>query len=435
MESKNVKVIDEHSIDRNAKIICGFSINGEKYVLYSIERDSDNDNLFVSKIVGNLDGTYNMANIDDSMIKGKIDAIVKELIKYSVDNEADKLDSTSVKLSSGSVEIIDVSFNKEQNINVTKTYVATVKKAVTKVGEDFYKVKNPIVSELSEMPRGDVELPTTVDAPVELATPSIDNVTIPLEEAQKEETLEPENVPTVEPVLPEEPSLAPLTEQVTNPELINALDQAVDDLKIDDVPNGSEKKLDNELEMVDAPKEESINGSVLNNNESKSEKAFFGNAAPVLPVTPVEVPSEKVPMSFESAPLMTPPELAKEESSLIQSAIPSPGDVPSDNKLIFDGSKETNLKFVFDDNSANNVSKAISSNDENVESLREFGVDQPIINTDELKAPQESVNGPVLKKSKGFANNKFFMVVAIVIFIAACVFLGYEAFQYFKIVG
>ena len=34
----------------------------------------------------------------------------------------------------------------------------------------------------------------------------------------------------------------------------------------------------------------------------------------------------------------------------------------------------------------------------------------------------------------GFANNKFFMVIAILIFVGACVFLGYEAFTYFQAV-
>ena len=39
----------------------------------------------------------------------------------------------------------------------------------------------------------------------------------------------------------------------------------------------------------------------------------------------------------------------------------------------------------------------------------------------------------VLTKKAGFANSKFFMVVAIAFFVASCVFLGYEVFQYFQI--
>ena len=62
MESKNVKVIDEHSIDRDAYVVCGINVDNIDYVLYSIERDGENDNLFISKIIKNIDGTSNMIN-------------------------------------------------------------------------------------------------------------------------------------------------------------------------------------------------------------------------------------------------------------------------------------------------------------------------------------------------------------------------------------
>ena len=87
MESKNVRVIDEHNIDRNAKVICKFTIDGNDYVLYSIERDEENDNLFVSKLVKNNDGTSSMVNIDDNSEKQRINEVVKELVSYSVNSE------------------------------------------------------------------------------------------------------------------------------------------------------------------------------------------------------------------------------------------------------------------------------------------------------------------------------------------------------------
>ena len=91
MESKNVKIIDEHGIDRDAKVICKFTIDGNDYVLYSIERDGDNDNLFVSKLVQNTDGTSSMVNIDDSNEKLRINEIVKELVTYSIKSEEGEL--------------------------------------------------------------------------------------------------------------------------------------------------------------------------------------------------------------------------------------------------------------------------------------------------------------------------------------------------------
>ena len=85
MKNKNVKVIDEHGIDRKASVVFSVDVDGSDYVVYWIERDTDNDNIFVSKLIKNIDGTSNMMNIEDSMEKGKISDIVKELIKYSID--------------------------------------------------------------------------------------------------------------------------------------------------------------------------------------------------------------------------------------------------------------------------------------------------------------------------------------------------------------
>ena len=50
-------------------------------------RDDDNDNLFVSKLVSNNDGTSNMVNIEDSAEKSKINEVVKELVTYSIKSE------------------------------------------------------------------------------------------------------------------------------------------------------------------------------------------------------------------------------------------------------------------------------------------------------------------------------------------------------------
>ena len=87
MNNRKVKIVDEHGIDREANIICKFTIDDKDYVLYSIERDSENDNLFVSRLVNNNDGTSNMVNIEDNMEKNQISEVIKELIKYSINSE------------------------------------------------------------------------------------------------------------------------------------------------------------------------------------------------------------------------------------------------------------------------------------------------------------------------------------------------------------
>lgn len=87
MESRNVKVIDEHGIERDANIICKFTIDDNDYVLYSIERDNENDNLFVSKLVNNNDGTSSMVDIDNDVERTKINDVAKQLVTYAINSE------------------------------------------------------------------------------------------------------------------------------------------------------------------------------------------------------------------------------------------------------------------------------------------------------------------------------------------------------------
>ena len=63
MESKNIKIVDEHGIDRIADVVCPIDVMGSDYIVYVIERDNENDNVFVSKLIKNIDNTSNLMNI------------------------------------------------------------------------------------------------------------------------------------------------------------------------------------------------------------------------------------------------------------------------------------------------------------------------------------------------------------------------------------
>ena len=156
MKSRNIKVVDEHNIDREANIIFGFDLDGSEYVSYWIERDEESNNVFVSKVIKNLDDTFNLANIEDEFEKENVSKIVKDLVAKSVSDEADKLVGETLTLENGkTVKFISVSFNKEQRLDVKKTYITTVKKEVTKVSEKYYDVldssqESQLVSDVSE---------------------------------------------------------------------------------------------------------------------------------------------------------------------------------------------------------------------------------------------------------------------------------------------
>lgn len=402
IESKNIKVIDEHNIDRTANKICVVDVDGSDYIIYSIERDSDNDNIFVSKLLSNINGTSNMINIEDSMEKEKMASLVKELIKYAVDTEKDRLDTREIILASGK-KISFVSKNidkKEQNINVQKTYITTVKKAVTKVTEDFYDIKEEVKVEepVSDIfPTNDIPKETHEDILPDIIPNIVPPVESPVVEAPK---VEEPKVEVPSEVTPEIPSI--------------------------NIPNMEEKKMETPSSIGIKPVSE-ITVNDIQSTPVTEPAAILPTPEPVekpvevsIPVTPV-IPTPAVPPMPEtvSAPVV--------ESPVVSTPIQTPVE-KKENVLVFDGSKESNLNEALGE-----VSNDKTVLTQNVEPIREFGVDEvnsveksePVVNT-----TQTNTNG----KMAGFANNKFFMVIAILFFVSACVFLGYEAFKYFSLV-
>lgn len=409
-ERKNIKVIDEHGIDRAASIMCGIDVDGTDYVIYSIKRDEENDNLFVSKLIKNNDGTSNMVNIEDSMEKSKLADIVKKLITYSINNDADKTTGVVTLADGKEIKISGVLFNKEQNINVGKTYITTVKRAVTKVGANFYSVEaskaEPVVESVFDTPAVSdnifPEAPSnSVEAPI---------IETPVQSAPVVEPILPEmpaNNVEVEPILPETPS-------VSEPVLSQPVEVATTSV------------VTPALEPI-LPETPVINNSVINEPLTPSQDLQAKTTIVGGDVASVEVPKQE---EFLTPPVSVvepkPTPVVATEPSVTQSVLP-------ENQLVFDGSKETNLNVALGEVSKDNILPV-----SDVAPIREFGQDEPVIQTSNSSVDAsalEKTSGPVLTRKAGFANNKFFMVVAIAFFLAACVFLGYEVFRYFKIVG
>lgn len=80
--NKTFKVKDENGIERDANIVTSIELEGNKYLVYTIDRDSENCNIFVSKITADGMG---IIDITDPSEKNKIDEIVKELIKLPLE--------------------------------------------------------------------------------------------------------------------------------------------------------------------------------------------------------------------------------------------------------------------------------------------------------------------------------------------------------------
>lgn len=383
METKNVKIIDEHGIDRNGNVICTLGVDGKEYVLYSIERDLDNDNLFISLLTKNNDGTSNMVNIEDSMEKNAISDIAKQVITFSVNNEADKT-TGNVKLANGKeVTIGTALFNKEQSINVTKTYITTVKKSVTKVSEDFYKVENVQPS-----------------APLNIFESAVETPEIPIESVGSVVEKVPESV---EPIL-----------STANPEVVNPV--------VSETP----KVINPMTPEVNGPTVEPI----LPVEPIASE--------PVVPETPISVVTPTVEpilptVNPETATVQESPSVPEPILPVNEPVIPATSTTNDNPGLVIDGSKETNLNAALGEMTSDATLPV-----QDVSPIREFGQDQVLPSANVANVPptvnlEPTAPVPPVANS-GFANNKFFTVIAILLFVGACVFLGYEAFRYFSIV-
>ena len=389
MNNKNIKTIDEHNIDREANVLFAFDLDGSDYVCYRISRDDEQDNLFISKVIKDIDGTFNMVNIDDTAEKSRLNSIVMALVKGAVENPADKLSGDSVSLSDGkSIKFITVNFNKEQRIEVKKTYVTTVKKEVSRVSEKYYAVEvvleqpivvddifptvTPVHEELKV-----VEPVTVVPTPVVVAAPTVETVT----------PVVTETIPVVEqPVVVETVVQSVPTEVVATSQVVA------------------------EPQVVIAPAPTVV-------------EPINVVPAPVVSVPPVDAQVQPTPVV--PTPVSVVPEPAPASVSVTE---PQP--------LVFNASKETNLNAALGE-----VANTASIPAQDISAVREFGVEEPVVPVQNVQQPvvapmsqPEVMSQPKkLSKKAGFVNSKFFMVVAIAFFLASCIFLGYEVFNYFQI--
>ncbi len=367
MESKKVKIVDEHNIDREASIICPFTVDQNDYVLYSIERDQDNSNLFVSKLLKNNDNTSSMMNIEDSMERTKINEIVKKLVTYALDNGSDIANREIVLDGGVKININNVLFNREQNINVSKTYITTVKRSVALVGEKFFNL--PEEKPANVVPDSiftDIPAPAVEPAPVEPVMPEVqENVT-----------------PTV---LEEKPNVDEIMNSFANN--IAAPEPAP-------------------AEPVAVPEE------------------------PASPVAPVFEVKEPVPTPVEPAPAVMPEPVPTPVPEPVPEPSPAPAPIFEVNDstaapavtpeptLVFDAKNETNLNNAL--NAENNDKTVVTSD---VGALRSFG-------TDGNQTTEPQGNG-----SKGFINFKVIAIIGLIVFMAACAFMGYEIYHYIQIVN
>lgn len=75
------KITDENNIERDATLITVVEVDGKEYIIYSIDRDAENVNIFVSALKKDLNGNDIIVDIDNEAEKTKLNEIVRNIIK------------------------------------------------------------------------------------------------------------------------------------------------------------------------------------------------------------------------------------------------------------------------------------------------------------------------------------------------------------------
>jgi len=443
MESKLIKVKTDGDILRDAYVISGLEIDGSEYVVYYIDRDDgENDNIFASKLINNNDGTYSMLNIENANEKINVTNTVKELVMKAIeDSERDTLDSEIVNLRSKTVKLRSVVINKEQVIDIQKTYITTVKKSVTTVAKKYYDVSVNVAEQVVTAPvveQPDAGIVSSVTAAPEVAAVPVQTVPASVEPVLP--VLEPvQTVPVA--AVPDATSVVQVAQPAVLPEIPVATTPVVNvqtSTPVLDIPAGIISEPVVQQAVTPAPV---VEQAVVQPVQVASVVTPTVLEQPVVtPIVQVAQPVQAVtaPTVVQSAPVTAAPVVQVAQPTVLPEA---PVVVPAQpvvepiepNKLVLDASKESNLNSALGEISKEAIAVA------DINAIKEFGEDDtPVVQATQPVASETPIvaeNAPkVLTRKAGFANSKFFMFVAVGFFIASCIFMGYEAFNYYQIV-
>lgn len=78
------KIKDESNVEREACVVTAFENDGHEYIIYSIDRDEKDANVFVSRLEKNSEGKNVLVDINDAEEKNKVNSIVNDIVGLPV---------------------------------------------------------------------------------------------------------------------------------------------------------------------------------------------------------------------------------------------------------------------------------------------------------------------------------------------------------------
>ena len=75
------KIKKKKNVERDATLLTVIEVDEKEYVIYSIDRDEENVNIFVSELKKDSNGNDIIVDIEDENEKIKLNEIVRNIIK------------------------------------------------------------------------------------------------------------------------------------------------------------------------------------------------------------------------------------------------------------------------------------------------------------------------------------------------------------------
>ena len=73
-------VTDENGIKNEAEVLTVFEYKNKDYIVYSIDADEDNSNIYVSRLVKDSEGYDKIEDINDETEKSEVQKVVNEML-------------------------------------------------------------------------------------------------------------------------------------------------------------------------------------------------------------------------------------------------------------------------------------------------------------------------------------------------------------------
>ena len=80
MNTDSFKIINENDEENIAKIITAFTYKDKEYIIYSIDTDTDNSNIYVSKLIKDNDGNDTICDIENEQEREEVFRATEEIL-------------------------------------------------------------------------------------------------------------------------------------------------------------------------------------------------------------------------------------------------------------------------------------------------------------------------------------------------------------------